>query len=418
MKPARMAWSVVFLGLILATAGSSVRAQETTLRVAGLNESVEIIRDRWGIAHIYAQNEHDLFFAQGYSAATDRLFQFEIWRRQATGTVAEILGPRELNRDIGTRLQMFRGDMTRELNHYHPRGEAIINAFVEGVNAYVDRAAANPDELPLEFKLLGITPARWTPEVVVSRHQGLLSNVARELNYGRAVAAIGAEAVRDLEWFRQVDPILELDPAIDGALLSADILELYTAYRRPVQFQPEDIVVAEARNDAASFQRLARAMPSEFDLTSTRDAIGSNNWTVHGSRTLSGYPIMVNDPHRSQQAPSLRYYVHLNAPGWNVIGGGEPEIPGVSIGHNDHGAWGLTVFGQDNEDLYVYETNPANPNQYRYLGGWGRHAGAFRHDRRQGTEPGGGRAEVHAARTGVLRGPGPQRRLRPAGGMA
>ncbi len=370
MKSARIAWSVVILGLVLAATGSSLRAQGTTLRLSGLQEPVEIIKDRWGISHIYAQNEHDLFFAQGYSAARDRLFQFELWRRQATGTVAEILGPRELKRDIGTRLQMFRGDLKRELNHYHPRGEAIINDFVDGVNAYIDEAAATPDQLPLEFGLLGITPQKWTPEVVISRHQGLLSNVRQELNFGRAVAAIGAEQVRELEWFRQVDPILELDPAIDGALLSADILELYTAYRGTVQFQPEDIVVAEARNDPESFRRLARAVPNEFELTSTRDAIGSNNWVVHGSRTLSGYPLMVNDPHRSQQAPSLRYYVHLNAPGWNVIGGGEPEIPGVSIGHNDYGAWGLTVFGQDNEDLYVYETNPANSNQYKYLGRW------------------------------------------------
>jgi len=370
MKPTRMVWGLVFSWLILAMTGLSVQAEETTLKVDGLKESVEILRDRWGVAHIYAQNEYDLFFAQGYSAASDRLFQLELWRRQATGTVAEILGPRELKRDIGTRLQMFRGDLGRELNHYHDRGELIINAFVDGVNAYVDAAAANPDDLPLEFKLLGITPGRWTPEVVISRHQGLLSNVTSELNYGRAVAAIGAEAVRELEWFRQVDPILELDPAIDGKLLSADILELYTAYRRPVQFKPEDIVLKEARNDGESFKRLASALPNEFELTSTRDAIGSNNWVVHGSRTLSGYPIVVNDPHRAQQAPSLRYLVHLNAPGWNVIGGGEPAIPGISIGHNDYGAWGLTVFGQDNEDLYVYETNPENQNQYKYLGGW------------------------------------------------
>ena len=112
-------------------------------------------------------------------------------------------------------------------------------------------------------------------------------------------------------------------------------------------------------------------MPSEIDLErNDHDAIGSNNWVVHGTRTLSGYPIMANDPHRAQSAPSLRYWVHLVAPGWNVIGGGEPVLPGVSIGHNEHGAWGLTVFGQDNEDLYVYETNPANPDQYRHLGRW------------------------------------------------
>src|SRR5215217_615932 len=108
--------------------------------VAGLGEPVDVLRDRWGINHIYAKNEHDLFFVQGYTAAKDRLFQFELWRRQATGTVAEIVGRKELKRDIGTRLHMFRGDLKAELNWYHPRGEAILNAYVQGINAYIAEA--------------------------------------------------------------------------------------------------------------------------------------------------------------------------------------------------------------------------------------------------------------------------------------
>lgn len=120
------------LAFTLATAAPAAHAQSPvhdTLRVGGLHQPVEILRDRWGISHIYARNEHDLFFAQGYSAARDRLFQLELWRRQATGTVAEILGPRELKRDIGTRLFRFRGDMQRELSAYHPHGAAIVQAF-------------------------------------------------------------------------------------------------------------------------------------------------------------------------------------------------------------------------------------------------------------------------------------------------
>src|SRR5262249_16386348 len=106
------------------------------------------------------------------------------------------------------------------------------------------------------------------------------------------------------------------------------------------------------------------------DFMSRPEDIGSNNWVVGGARSQSGFPLLMNDPHRAQSAPSLRYWVHLVAPGWNVIGGGEPVLPGVSIGHNDHGAWGLTIFGSDNEDLYVYDTNPANANEYRYRGSW------------------------------------------------
>jgi penicillin G amidase len=139
------------------------------------------------------RSEGDLFFAQGYAAARDRLFQFELWRRQATGTVAEILGRRELKRDIGARLHMFRGDLDAELNHYHPRGKAIIEAFVRGINAYVAETERNPSLLPIEFTMLGITPGRWTPAVVISRHQALTSNVTGEVNYMRAMKRAGPE---------------------------------------------------------------------------------------------------------------------------------------------------------------------------------------------------------------------------------
>jgi penicillin amidase len=167
-------------------------ATNQQLTIPGLEQPVEIIRDLWGINHIYAQNQHDLFFAQGYAAAKDRLFQFEIWRRQATGTVAELLGPRELKRDIGTRLFKYRGDLKDEFNYYHEDGEGIIEAYVDGVNAYIEEAVAS-GSLPIEFELLGTMPQKWTPEVVISRHQGLLGNITRELNIGRAVAKLGAE---------------------------------------------------------------------------------------------------------------------------------------------------------------------------------------------------------------------------------
>ena len=365
-------WPIIGIVLtIIAISGTAsfAHTQSESLSVSGLLEPVEILTDRWGIAHIYAENESDLFFAQGFNAARDRLFQFELWRRQATGTTAEILGSRALARDIGARLHMFRGDLKEELNHYHPRGQAIIEAFVAGINAYIAETKRQPDLLPIEFELLGITPEPWTPAIVISRHQGLVSNLTRELAYGRAVAAIGSGEVSELSWFRPGNPTLDLDPAIDGSLLTEDILETYRAFRRPIRFTTDDIAV-EYRGNQAAFNRLASLIPSELDLAEFGDAIGSNNWVVGGSRTLSGYPLMANDPHRVQQAPSLRYWIHLVAPGWNVIGGGEPTLPGVSIGHNEYGAWGLTVFGQDNEDLYVYDTNPENAQQYRYRNSW------------------------------------------------
>ena len=344
-----------------------------TLTVPGLHQPVEIVKDVWGISHIYARTEHDLFFAQGYNAARDRLFQLEIWRAQATGTTAEILGPREVDRDHGTRLFKFRGDATQEMNHYHPRGAEIITAFVAGVNAYIGHALASPAELPLEFHLLGIEPKHWTPEVVISRHQGLLGNIEDELDTGRAVCTIGAEAVREIEYYHPHEPNLELDDLIDcESLLKNDLLGLYQAYRGSLKFQPSDIVAANLRNSPGSYAELASALEVERQqlIEDAADDIGSNNWVVSGKLTQDGYPMMINDPHRTQAVPSLRYWVHLVGPGWNVIGGGEPAIPGISIGHNEHGAWGLTVFRTDGEDLYVYQTNPNDPDQYRYDGLW------------------------------------------------
>ena len=344
-----------------------------TVRVPGLRRPVEVLRDRWGIPHIYAQNEHDLFFAQGYSSARDRSFQFEMWRRQATGTMAEVLGAREITRDHGARLFRYRGGLERDLARYHPRGAAIVAAFVEGVNAYVDEATRNPALVPLELRMLGIVPGRWTADVVISRHQGLLGNIGEELANGRFVARFGSELLEKVQWFHPGPgaPVLTLDATIDGAALDAPILALYDAYRAPIRFLPTDLRAAY-RADSAAHRRLAHldSLREDDERWSARRDIGSNNWVVSGKRTASGRALMANDPHRAITAPSLRSFVHLSAPGWNVIGGGEPMIPGVSIGHNAHGAWGLTIFSTDGEDLYVYRTDPANHTRYRYRDRW------------------------------------------------
>ncbi|PQJ14353.1 penicillin acylase family protein [Aureicoccus marinus] len=348
--------------IIISCTGESF--DNTAEPIKGLQEDVEIVRDKWGINHIYAQNEHDLFFAQGYAAAKDRLFQFEIWRRQATGTVAEILGERELKRDIGTRLFKFRGNMTTEMEHYHPNGVEIITAYTDGVNAYIDEILKQPDRLPMEFKLLGIQPEKWTPEVVISRHQGLLGNIVAELQIGRAVALLGEEKVKELLWLHPMEPDLTMDDRIDQNLLFHDILDLYQAYRKVVSFRSSD-VLPQYRNLKVETAFNQQKQPNLDSLS-----IGSNNWVISGKLMKDGNTYMANDPHRTVAVPSLRYMAHLVAPGWNVIGGGEPEIPGISIGHNEYGSWGLTVFRTDGEDLYVYDLNPENHDQYQYKGEW------------------------------------------------
>lgn len=342
--------------------------EKTSLVVQGLKETVEVLRDQWGVNHIYAKNQQDLFFAQGYCAAKDRLFQFEIWRRQATGTTSEILGARELKRDIGTRLFKFRGNMDKELNHYHPQGKEIITAYVNGVNAYINAINQTPEQLPVEFKLLNIQPKTWTPEVVISRHQGLLGNITQELNIALAIQKIGIEKVKNIVWFHPKDPNLQMDPAIRGDLLSPAILDIYQAFRKDLNFTKEDVVLPIAHQNEV-LDKMNDQIEKQV-VEASAETEGSNNWIVSGRKSASGYPLLANDPHRKIATPSLRYMVHLVAPGWNVVGGGEPVIPGVSIGHNNQGAWGLTIFETDGEDLYVYDLNPNNLNQYKHKGKW------------------------------------------------
>jgi penicillin G amidase len=362
--PLWAAWSIV---LALGAAGAG--PEKTQLRIKGLREPVEIIKDKWGIAHIYARNQSDLFFAQGFNVASDRLFQLEMWRRQATGTVAEILGEKALPGDIGARLLNYRGDMRKELASYHPDGEEIVTAFVGGINAYVDRVVNDQSLLPVEFRLLGILPGRWTPEVVVSRHNGLFGNATDEIRLIQEARAVGPERLGELLDFHPGSPDLRPAEGLQTALLADRVLDLYLKARSPLRFTPEDIADAAARSAAAASSLMPLLMPYQFEAGPPLSE-GSNNWAVSGRLTRSGFPFLANDPHRALQIPSLRYWVHLTAPGWNVIGGGEPALPGVSIGHNGQGAWGLTIFETDQEDLYVYDTDPENPERYRYSGAW------------------------------------------------
>ena len=337
----------------------SAQGAEEMLRTTGVQARVTLTRDSAGIVHIEAQNEHDLFFAQGYSAARDRLFQLELWRRQATGTMAEALGPRWVARDRAARLMRYRGSMKAELAHYHPRGETIIQAFVDGINAWVARVQADPSLMPPDLAALGITPGRWTPAVVVSRHNALASNASDEANLARAVRAIGGEAVTRRRNFEPATVRLSLDSLVArlvGTATDAQLLTDYSGSRNAPSFRS---------NELSPLWR--RAGGADSTVEREADRWESNNWVISGQRTASGRPIVANDPHRAITVPSLRYLVHLKAPGWDVIGGGEPGIPGVAIGHNPHAAWGLTIFGIDSEDLYVYELDAANAS-YRYRG--------------------------------------------------
>jgi penicillin G amidase len=196
---------------------------------------------------------------------------FSRWRRQATGTMAEILGRKALRRDTGNRLFLYRGDLTQELNWYHPHGAEIIQSFVSGINARIAETRRNPALLTPEFKMLGIQPGNWTAAVVISRFNGLLGNVTEELYMALAIRAIGVERVKDLDYFQPADPDLHLDPAIDASLLSRDVLGLCSAFRTPPRFTAEELVAE---------------YPSAVELSQRRQHTGSNNWVVSGKLTV------------------------------------------------------------------------------------------------------------------------------------
>ena len=345
-----------------------------TISVPGLKEPVEIIIDRWGIPHIYAANDIDLFFAQGFNAARDRLFQVEIWRRRATGTMAELFGPRAVRSDHSARLFSFRGDLQEELRRFSDRGVELFDAFVRGINAYVAHTEAYPELLPIEFRVLDFRPSRWTPEVVISRHNGLFRNAGDEVRNAQLLGKLTPEELTRIKTFLPWDPDLSSN-GVDLSLITPDILQLYNAHggRVPVTFTPEDLSPELAREIGS---RAAVAVWPVDSLVAESDAFakvmdwGSNNWVVGGQRSLSGRPVVAQEPHRRMEIPSVRYTVHLIAPGWNVIGSGEPTVPGVSLGHNDYGAWSLTLLALDQEDLYVYDTHPDSPSLYMYRGQW------------------------------------------------
>lgn len=294
-----------------------------SLSVPGLTAAVEVRRDRWGVPHIYAKSQRDLFFAQGFVAAQDRLFQMEMWRRQGEGRLAEVLGPAAVQRDRFARLFTYRGSMAREWAAYGADTKAIVTAFVGGVNAYIAQVG---DNLPPEFGMLGFRPEPWSITVPLARATGLsgVSNGSSEVLRAQLIAVLGVAKVQEI---MPADPARPLDPA-PGLDMNG-------------------ITAASLGGFAGTFG----------DVAYNRIE-GSNNWVVNGTKTTTGRPLLANDPHRVITNPAVRYLAHLVAPGWNVIGAGEPAAPGIAIGHNDRIAFGLTVVGMDQQDVYVESVGP------------------------------------------------------------
>jgi penicillin G amidase len=334
-----------------ALARAALAQVDGEIAVSGLRAPVQVVRDTWGVPHITARSTDDLFFAQGYVMAQDRLWQMETWRRAAEGRMAEIAGPAAIARDRTARLLKYRGPFDdSEWTSYHPDGKRIFTAFANGVNAFI---AAHKDRLPIEFVVTGITPEPWTIEQLVLRPP-TFGDAATELQLARNVARIGAQAANR---FVNPDPPDELaiPDGLDPAAITDEVVAALRTGGGPVV--------------PALLPAYGGGAAGGPDDTSVREP-GSNNWVVSGARSATGHPVVANDPHREVTNPSLRYIVHLQAPGWNVIGAGEPPFVGVALGHNDRVAWGLTIVGTDQEDVYVERVNPANANEVRFKDAW------------------------------------------------
>ncbi|MEV6755241.1 penicillin acylase family protein [Streptomyces sp. NPDC051214] len=319
-------------------------ADRDEFEVPGLREAVEIRIDRWGVPHLYAASQDDLFLAQGFNAARDRLFQLDLWRRRGLGLLAEVLGERYAEHDRAARLFLYRGDMAGEWRAYGDDTERVTTAFVDGINAYVSLCRADATQLPPEFALLNYEPAYWQPsDVARIRSHGLQYNLRDEVARALTLRDHGPEA-EELRRRREPAPHrLRVPEGLDLSVIPADVLRVYD---------------------------MATTPPWAADAAPRQGLDGSNNWVIAPSRTATGRPLLANDPHRGIALPALRYLAHLSAPGIDAVGAGEPALPGISIGHNGHVAFGLTIFPIDQEDLYVYRTNPENPHEYWYQDRW------------------------------------------------
>jgi penicillin amidase len=303
-----------------------------TLAVSGVSAPVRVIRDRWGVAHVKAENPDDLFFAQGFVQAQDRLFQMDLWRRAAQGRLSEVLGPNFIERDAMTRRMRYRGDLESEWASYGPDTKAIAIAFARGINA---RIRLIGQRLPEEFVLAGWAPEAWRPEDVLNRTDAFVASGDAQDEVFRAelTAALGAARANAL--LAERAPLV-VPPGVDVSTVSSVVGDNLRRAGTPPFF-------------------------TAFAVPFSTVRVGSNAWAV--ARGDKGAPLVAADPHVRLETPSRRYLIHLEAPGWNVIGATSPWLPGVAIGHNDHVAWGMTAFAADTQDLYIERVNPSNSHQ-------------------------------------------------------
>ncbi|MEQ6357378.1 penicillin acylase family protein [Lysinibacillus sp. M3] len=304
------------------------------LSLSVLDEDVTVTRDDKGIPHVFAKTDADLYRAQGYVQAQDRLFQMDLARRQASGRLSEIIGEATVDTDKFFRTFSLRDAAEKSLGTYDAESRQVLEWFADGVNAFIAQAKKNKT-LSYEFALLGYEPEEWS--VIDSLTIG--KYMAYDLGGNWNTLAFRHWALQNFD--------------------EEKAKELFIKYPK----NASSIIEANKENPVAVAGRFnAALLPNEFN--------GSNNWVVSGQKTKNGTPILADDPHLGLSTPSIWYQMHLQSPEQNVSGVIFAGIPGIILGHNDNIAWGVTNVGPDVQDLYIEMPNPNNPTQFRYDGKW------------------------------------------------
>lgn len=303
-------------------------------QVTFVDQDVVITRDKDGVPHIKAQSDEDLYRAQGYVQAQDRLFQMDLARRQASGRLAEVIGEEAVANDKLFRTFSLRAAAEASYDGYSDQAKEVLNWYAEGVNAFINEAK-DTHKLSYEFKLLGYEPETWTPEDSLT---------------------IGKYMAYDLggKWQPQAFRHWALN-----AFSEEKAKELFITYPE----NAESIMAANKENQVEVAGRfLPELSPPEFN--------GSNNWVVSGEKTASGMPLLADDPHLGLSTPSIWYQMHLQSPDQNVGGVIFAGIPGIILGHNEEIAWGVTNVGPDVQDLYIEIPHPSEKGKFRYDDKW------------------------------------------------
>jgi penicillin G amidase len=344
--------------LISGYAHSALPPLDGTMSIAGLSAPVSVTRDRHGVPTLDAANLRDVFFAQGYVTAQDRLFQMDLLRRVAAGELSEVVGEAALKHDRQQRILGIRAAAEKNLTLLSPEDRQYFEAYASGVNAFID---AHKRTLPLEFRVLRYSPKPWTPEdsVLIADQmvETLSTSPQAAFEREKILAKIGPELTADLyvnnSW--RDHPPTQPSPALDEV--------------PPEESKPSPASVTSIGTSDKNQVQLWNALPLLAPLFRTElFPIGSNNWVVSGAHTVSGKPLLSNDMHLGHQMPNLWYEVHLHSGDFDVAGVSLPGHPFVVVGHNRRIAWGFTNIGPTVQDAYVETFNDAH--QYLTPDGW------------------------------------------------